>query len=335
MAALLVFGLHVHLIYFNDNKLGPFLNWAFSSGSVGVSFFFILSGFVMMWSAKGKNDPRKFWWRRVARIYPVHIATAAVALAAAAIFAPSTIPDFKSMLSNAFMLHAWSGDTWQSLNKVSWSLSVEFAFYAIFPLLLWGIRRMSPVAIQAVAVVAVAAVFAIAYYADKKIPSGQQEIIYYFPLFRMPEFILGMTVAQLIKLEKWRGPGLEASMALAILGFFLTSQVPVVYRYSAVTVIGFTAMIAAAAMADITEQPSMWRKKWLVRLGELSFAFYMAHLLIINLGGYFLPQSDLVHSTKWAILLAAAAFSLALGAAWLLHEYVEKPGRDLLLRWTK
>ena len=41
-------------------------------GYTGVSFFFVLSGFVLTWSAKPSTGVRQFWWRRFARIWPAH-----------------------------------------------------------------------------------------------------------------------------------------------------------------------------------------------------------------------------------------------------------------------
>ena len=43
---------------------------AFSYGYTGVSFFFLLSGFVLTWSCAGQPAQR-FWWNRFARIWPL------------------------------------------------------------------------------------------------------------------------------------------------------------------------------------------------------------------------------------------------------------------------
>ncbi|WP_436845901.1 hypothetical protein [Streptomyces chartreusis] len=45
--------------------------------------------------------------------------------------------------------------------------------------------------------------------------------LYSFPAARLPEFVLGAAVARLVLLGRWRGPGLEASLAVAIIGYFL------------------------------------------------------------------------------------------------------------------
>ena len=50
------------------------------SGYLGVTFFFVLSGFVLTWSARPERDKRTFYWRRFARIYPSHFVTLLLAI---------------------------------------------------------------------------------------------------------------------------------------------------------------------------------------------------------------------------------------------------------------
>ena len=49
-------------------------------GAYGVTFFFVLSGFVLTWSARPGTPASTFWWRRFARIYPSHIVALVLAL---------------------------------------------------------------------------------------------------------------------------------------------------------------------------------------------------------------------------------------------------------------
>ena len=74
-AALLVFGFHgVH--YANTGELD-----VFSAGMVGVSLFYLLSGFVMAWTVREGDRPAAFYRRRFARIYPAFIAAWLLSLA--------------------------------------------------------------------------------------------------------------------------------------------------------------------------------------------------------------------------------------------------------------
>ncbi|MBT2549596.1 acyltransferase family protein [Arthrobacter sp. ISL-65] len=49
-------------------------------GQAGVTFFFLLSGFVLAWSMNPSTSKRQFYWRRFARIWPLHALTALAAV---------------------------------------------------------------------------------------------------------------------------------------------------------------------------------------------------------------------------------------------------------------
>ncbi|MCG7203218.1 acyltransferase family protein [Streptomyces arenae] len=328
MAAVLVFGLHVHNFRYFGGTGGRLVSWGFEAGASGVSFFFILSGFVLMWSARPGDRAPRFWWRRVARIYPVHLVTVVLALVMAFTLPRQPRPTLPQGLADVFLVHSWWRPWWQTLDPVSWSLACEAFFYAAFPLLALLLRRLGGRGATALAALSVLAVLALAWtdahhWWDQPISS--------FPAARLPEFVLGAATARLVLLGRWRGPGLEASLALAVIGYFLVPQVTDDYAATACTLMGFAVLIPAAAQADLRGLPSLWRRRGLVRLGELSFAFYMVHLLVLRAGTHLLgtrPRFDLLTGTAAALV----AFTVSLGLSWLLYEGVEGPARRLLLR---
>lgn len=117
-----------------------------SHGYLAVDFFFILSGFVIFVS-NGKavsnfsiKSIRVFYLKRLARIYPLHLATliAALAYPLAVYFYKGDIDssaryDFGAFVANIFLVQDWGfikGLTW---NVPSWSISAEFFSYLLFP----------------------------------------------------------------------------------------------------------------------------------------------------------------------------------------------------------
>ncbi|MGW0883451.1 acyltransferase family protein [Streptomyces sp. NPDC002671] len=328
MAALLVFGLHVNNFGYFGGGGGRIVFWAFGAGATGVSFFFVLSGFVLTWSARPGDRALGFWRRRIARVYPVHLVTLAVALVMAYTLAHQPRPTAKQALANVLLLHSWWHPWWQTLNPVSWSLACEAFFYASFPLLFLMLRRLGARGSAAVGALAVAAVLVLAR-ADAHDWTTQS--LYSFPAARLPEFVLGAVTARLVVLGRWRGPGLEASLALAIIGYFLVPQVTPGYSATVCTLAGFVLLIPAAAIADLQGLPSLWRYRLVVRLGELSFAFYMIHLLVLRAGTHLLGNKP--HFGVLAgLAVTAVAFTVSLALSWVLYEAVERPARRLLLR---
>src|SRR5262245_3879603 len=129
-AAFLVFGLHiVGIALFAPGPGRAVMGYVFGAGQTAVSFFFVLSGFVLTWSSRPDDTATRFWRRRLARIYPSHLATMIVAAAwFVAIGYGTRAP---TLLANAFLVQAWSAspDVYYSLNGVSWSLSCVAFFY--------------------------------------------------------------------------------------------------------------------------------------------------------------------------------------------------------------
>ncbi|MGW3497918.1 acyltransferase family protein [Streptomyces sp. NPDC001020] len=327
-AALLVFGLHVRNFGYFTGTGDRIATWAFGSGANGVSFFFVLSGFVLAWSTRPHDRVLTFWRRRFARIFPVHLVTAAIALLMAYTLARQPKPTPSQALANVLLVHSWWHPWWQTLNPVSWSLACEAFFYAAFPLLALVLRRLG---VRGSAALAGASVLAVLVLGWVDAHHWLNETMNSFPAARLPEFVLGAAVARLVLLDRWRGPGLEASLALAVVGYFLVPQVTAGYPATTCTIIGFALLVAAAAVADLHGLPSMWRRRRLIRLGELSFAFYMIHLLVLQAATHLLGTSP-----RFGLLMGLTAtgvmFAVSLGLSWVLYETVERPARRLLLR---
>ncbi len=108
-------------------------------------------------------------------------------------------------------MHSWWHPWWQTLDPVSWSLACEAFFYATFPAFALLLRHAGALTATALAGASVLTVL-ILTRADLHLGVGRT--LYSFPAARLPEFVLGVAVARLVLLGRWRGPGLEASVAL-------------------------------------------------------------------------------------------------------------------------
>jgi hypothetical protein len=106
-------------------------------GNSGVTFFFVLSGFVLTWSFTPNDTAPRFYWRRFARIWPALAVSTALA-----------VPVFYSgravaldhaqqlgLLASLTLVQAWIPEVLFAGNPAAWSLSDEAFFYALFPFL--------------------------------------------------------------------------------------------------------------------------------------------------------------------------------------------------------
>ncbi|MFD3533743.1 acyltransferase family protein [Streptomyces sp. NPDC058664] len=339
VAALLVFAFHTtwQTAYVGGSG-GEALGDVFANaGFYGVSFFFVLSGFVLTWSARPDDTAPRVWRRRLAKIYPNHLVTFAVAAVLMLIAAdPFTT---KGTLANLFLLQAWFPDITvpNTMNAVSWSLSVELFFYLSFPFLLRLLNRVPtarlwPLAVTLGAFTVLAPVVGqylvtgtpLPFIDDGTLSFEQIWFVYFFPPVRALEFVLGMVAARLVIAGAWPRFGLLPAGLLAVAGYAVNSLVPYLYGVAGTAALWLTPLVAAAALADESGGRSPLRGRVLVRLGELSFAFYMVHGLVVSYTHrWLIAGRDLPPAVGAALLVAALLLALAL--AYVLFRWVETP----------
>jgi peptidoglycan/LPS O-acetylase OafA/YrhL len=154
--------------------------------------------------------------------------------------------------------------------------------------------------------------------------------IYFFPLARLGEFTLGIALARLVMLGRWRGPGLDVALGVTLIGYFVVPALPKAYGNTFCTLLGFSLLIPAAAVADLRGTHSVWRAPLMERLGEWSFSFYMVHVMVLSAVKTLLPGTVSL-SFPAALPVVLAMFAVSLGLSWTLFTFVETPGRKLIV----
>jgi peptidoglycan/LPS O-acetylase OafA/YrhL len=328
-AALLVFGFHMHVMgLFDKGSLGSVLDRVFSQGSGGFSFFFLLSGLVLVWSIRPADNAVLFWRRRIARIYPNHLATWVLALGL--LIAGSAGLSLSVVLSNLFLVQAWSPDPhiYFGMNIVTWSLACEAFFYALFPLFYKGLMRIPSRALWPALGVAFAVIWTMPLIAQALPPAHRYWFIWVFPLARLPEFLTGMLLARLVREGRWPAFLRVLPMFLLVaVAYVATGWLPEVVRLVAGMAVPLALLVGAIAAVDAAGGRNPWDKKWLRRLSALSYAFYIVHSLVLRV---VLKVVGTDHSAVADIGIALGALVLTLVASWLLFTFVERPGRRYL-----
>ncbi|WP_244888811.1 acyltransferase family protein [Streptomyces purpureus] len=334
-AALAVFAFHATFDnLFADRAVGErFAFWLGSAGWVGVSFFFVLSGFLLTVSARPKDTARAFWRRRLVKIYPSHLAAGLLAL----VLMWLTGRQITDVWENLLLVQVWVPDVTVilSVNPVSWSLACEAVFYLAFPLLLRGVRRLGPAGLVRAAATLAAAVGAMPALAALLTEGGPDmgwlpvsEDRYWFllafPPVRALEFVLGMVMARIVTAGRYRGPGMALSLALLAAAYLTALHAPIEYSFAALTLLPVTAVICAAARQDRSGVRSWLHRPLLQYLGACSFAFYLLHRLVQFYGHHALGPTRTFPTLTAFALIAASAVVTGL-AAHLMHTRLEIP----------
>ncbi|MET3142541.1 UNVERIFIED_ORG: peptidoglycan/LPS O-acetylase OafA/YrhL [Arthrobacter sp. UYEF2] len=350
-AALLVFFFHITLSNspippndpinpFADAELGSTLEWLVSkAGYVGVSFFFVLSGFLLAWASKPGEAKRQFWRRRMLKIFPNHLVMWVLSMV---LFAAAINPPL-GWISNLFLVNSFipDGAVYVAVNPPSWTLNSELLFYMLFPLLMIPIRKIPGNRLWLWAWVMVAAMVAVQLVTTYLIPATPVSALtpvsvtqfwfgYIFPPARLFEFILGSILALIVLSGRWVPMKMWQALALCVTGYAVAMVVPFVYSFNVATIIPVAAIICTVASMDIAGRTGFLGSKFMVWLGNISFGFYLCQGVVIFYGRILL--GDQLYPTPVALLVIAGFFIATLLGGWALYALVEKPVMD---RWAR
>jgi peptidoglycan/LPS O-acetylase OafA/YrhL len=313
---------------------------AFSAfGAIGVSFFFVLSGFVLTWTAAARPDDTapRFWRRRFFKIYPNHVVT--MLIAAAFILwerAPGAAERLSAPVEQLLLVHAFSIDPLVAFGftGVSWSLSAEAFFYLSFPLLLPLVNRIPAARLWAATggvLLLILAVPSIATLLPDEpaypwYPSAWEYwFVAYFPVVKLLEFLLGVLLARLVLSQRWIRVPLPVAAGALVLCLAASPFVPTLYGLTVVVIIGIALIIPAGAMADIEREPSFLRRRSMVWLGDISFAFYLLHTLALQFPLHIWTRMNGTATVTSAVVLTFLGLGVGIISSWLLFQFVEKP----------
>ena len=318
-----------------DNLAVTFKPAVIAKGYLGVELFFVLSGFILCHvylSAAGEKrfSYRDFLWARIARVYPLHIATllAVMALGLAAIFAgmsiDSNVMAWSSLPANFAMVHAWGLAPEAGWNHRSWSISAEWFAYLAFPafaFVAWRLRYR-PV----VAVVAALALLAILYFGFERLAGFPltEATIKWGALRIVPCFTYGCALYLVFRRAPLAIPGLIAGIAAVLMIAAAALQLwdGVIVAFAGALILGLASLPNAKA-GWLASKPAVY-------LGEISYSVYMVvvpwQLLAVNLAAKLTNTPDKhLQLFVWLAILAALPVVAALS-----YHLVEFPARRAL-----
>lgn len=366
LAALLVMVYHVRAIEldaFVRNGLAdtPLVSTLVRNGFAGVDLFFVISGFIMVY-VTGQVKPRPmtslaFLFARAARIYPLWWLMAAIM--AFYFFVAYGVPyDVERTVGGSELMREYP---WIHLllsfgllpqhavpvYGLGWTLIHEMHFYLVFAALILLPRRWLPglLGVWALAVTAGSLSGLSAPY-----PQDYLELAFH-PL--SIEFIAGCFAALLVSSGRRFRPALVLMTGVVIFlaGLYLVGTVGAfTMGWGRVLMFGLPSVLLVYGVASLEAEERLGTPKWLVTLGDWSYAIYLSHMIVMSgLRRLFTevairldPSSPLQNwlligspGLQDNIFFYSVGISLALIASWLCFSFFEKPAMKLTGKWRK
>jgi peptidoglycan/LPS O-acetylase OafA/YrhL len=318
-------------------------------GYLAVDVFFVLSGFVITHVYQEGFTRRVTGWRyrnflkaRVARLYPLHIivlllfvafaiAERAATYAIRGSFEPIALTGERSvsaLLANLVMLQGlWAREL--SWNDPSWSISLEFLAYLLFPLLFPVLWRMRPAGKTAIGAMLMIVLGWVAYRTGDYFNQWNGA---YAILRCLPEFIAGSLLYNVYQ------SGLFAAVlttdaaflvVIVLLGVLLHTAAPDLAIISLFPLLILTAVLNEGRFTRLLNSvPLLW-------LGDVSYSLYLLHWFVLFVVTEVVRRSPGIDFARLpfdiSLSLMAAMIVVCLGLASLSFRFIEVTGR----RWLR
>lgn len=283
--SIVVFHFGMNTFPFNHESV----SFAFWSANYGVSYFFILSGFVMIvaYGDQPQINFLEYLKNRLARVYPVY--ALAMLLMFAYLFVTKDENIYKGILLNVFLVQAWVPGKALSFNGTGWSLSVEMLFYLLFPLLFnYVYKRLSAkILVLPVVIIWLFTQMLLHWVLYSKyyhgFPSKSHDFIFYSPIMHVNEFLIG-NLSGLIFMKRWSG----VKKHFDVLVLLVIAMILIAFEHTMGMTYhnGILALLFVPLILLISTNKGLityvFKLKFLVFLGEISFGIYILQVPIFS-----------------------------------------------------
>lgn len=346
VAALYVFVFHIQIRWPVTEV--TFLKNIFNEGAIGMSVFFMLSGYLLMMTYTNyEGSIREYFVNRFARIYPIYFVAGLVTLPWLGITltgdtAAMLLSGFQIVfifIANIFLIQAWFPQLFSHWNNGgSWSISVEAFCYAMLPLLVKFINRSSSRAVLMIIVacycLSLMPGVSVKVYGQYGIP-----VFYAMPVFRFPEFVIGACVYALVKRHPlppsiWIFHLACVAAMFTYLGHF-GAVMPIYtgHNWIVIPVVAITLCTLAAGRGPIAWILSRPLFVW---FGKISYCFYSFQALIgLSLISYHSELTTMFPVFANGKILIVCAFSCLTALSACGYYLIEEPIRRVIRnKWS-
>jgi peptidoglycan/LPS O-acetylase OafA/YrhL len=338
--------LNLVFFHFGDPKDFGWFAPVVDNGYTSVSFFLLLSGFILTYNysdraASGGIEKGRFWLARFSRLYPVYVFTLIVSLSMlVAEFHARTLPLFLTGIGSTLLLvQGWSPTLSTFWNTPAWTMSTEVFFYAIFPFIVrWKRPRTLTGLLALLGALWIAGMACPALYTwlhpdgdlhpDRYSSGWWIRALKFTPPPHLPSFLFGMVLADLnnrfpIK-SQWRLVCGIAGFTALYLVLAHGSRIPYVFLHDGLLMPLFGLAILALAGENLLTR--FFGFVPFVLLGEASYCLYLLHFNLWTL----IHDSGTLQKTGLIALDPWFSYLLLVLAAVLTMKLIEKPGQKLI-----
>jgi peptidoglycan/LPS O-acetylase OafA/YrhL len=331
------------MVFFSHYNIPGLNGWALrvqGSGYSGVTFFFVLSGFIIAYNYldRFESDPIKNTYQyivsRFARIYPLY---------ALCIIYPWMNSGLETpLLPYLVGVQAWSSDVYFSfgINGPAWSVSVEVFLYLTFPLLIPVLSKLNVIKsrnrllifalFSFAAQLCLAAYFSMPGRAELTSinPDSAHRWLYRMPATRIFDFCLGIAAAIYYKrhfvatnkVQRTWSRAVAASLLLILVLMGWSKNFLSAFSWDAAYAALFTIVILGVAIDQKSKVSAAFSGKRMILLGESSFAFYLIHAILRPLYTAH-PSGSLIYQVLHLAIFLLIVTCISIG----LHLSIERP----------
>lgn len=332
IAALLI------VIFHYGKDLPPFNEYInfFLQANVAVSYFFVLSGFVMFYSYRNRTVQFKsFIIKRIARIVPVYYLGLLLAILSIFIdhyyYGGAAISSFlKGIILNAGFIQSYFPKYALSINVPAWSLSVEMLFYLTFPLFLRLAQKNKKgfifFAITFFIISQVAHHIMVKQLLPANIIPDAHSFVYYNPIFHLNQFLIGMLGVYVY--DKFSKEHVSISSFMVFLSIIMLLYFPrSVSIHNGLLAPLFLLLIVAISV----KEPKVLRTRVMIFLGEISYGMYILQVPIYYYLNKWNEGNGYIDKVSFFYLYLLVLFLVAT----VSYHYIEKPMRKKISTYAK
>jgi peptidoglycan/LPS O-acetylase OafA/YrhL len=340
----------LNLVFFHfadPHSFGP-LSPVVNGGYISVSFFLLLSGFILTYNyadraQRGALTARSFWSARFSRLYPVYAFSLllSVGMLAQEVHAHTRLDFGLGVLLTPLLLQGWHPSLSTFWNTPAWTMSTEAFFYVLFP---WLITRRRPRQTRTMLLILVSIwlcslVLPGLYmylnpdgdvHPDRYSVGIWMRALKFMPLQHLFSFLFGMTLGFLN--EKIR-PESRKRLALGIFAFAalylllcVGDHLPYAMMHDGLLMPLFAGVILC--LAGRNPIAGFFGLLPFIAIGEASYCLYLLHFNLWTLlhDSHLLEKSGLIVFDPWI------SYLLLIIAALLTKRFIERPGRNWISR---